>query len=149
MLYPLVHPTLSDVVILCEEAYEGYIAASRVATDGELATLFRTLGAARREMACTLAAFLDVSELPALPGGRDPDPDMAQRLFGRLKSVLGGDPRRILIERCERADRAFARCLGDIYEAGLPSRSNEQLRIILSEVTAALGLLAAARVRLA
>ncbi len=145
MLYVLVQPSLRDVIVWCEEAADCYGVAARTVNDRDLATLFDRLAHSRRAMATVLGGFLEPTASPGAPPNRDPD--MGQRLFGRLKAVLIGDPRRILIDRCERTDRAFARSLAEVRDSGWPDRLNCQLALFLGEVTAALGLLAVARVR--
>ncbi|HSV28653.1 MAG TPA: hypothetical protein VLL76_03815, partial [Candidatus Omnitrophota bacterium] len=77
----------------------------------------------------------------------DTNSGLAYRLVARLKATFAGDRPRALVEECERAETAFAHRLITVDGAGLPAGMVESLRAFHAEVVAALGQLAAVKVR--
>lgn len=132
---------LDEIIVLCEMAAATYRTSSHQTADHELATLFTTLATARGQMAAGLRALS--------PSAPKPLPSSSGRpLLTRLKAAFAGDQRRTLIDDCERSDATLARRLADTADGVWPAQLGDTLRRFRSEVTAALGLLAAARIRL-
>lgn len=134
---------LDEIIVLCETARETYLASSRLTSDSDLATLFTTLGSARGEMTVRLRG-----RSRPFAARRASSPRRPRRFVGLIRTIWPGDHRRALIEDCEYDDRLLARRLVDADNIAWPETLATSLRYCLGEVTAALGLLAAARTRL-
>lgn len=137
---------LDELAELANDCWEAYGQAARWAGPGELAQLFRLLADQRRAMAETVEQR--VAQLGHAPRDRDTVTGSAHRLAARLKGTFVGERPRALIEECERSDTAFAHRLITVDEAGLPDGTAAVLRAFHAEVVAALGQLAAAKLRL-
>lgn len=136
---------LDELAGLANDAWEAYQQAAHWAGPGELADLFATLGSQRRAMALAIEGF--VAELGHRPRDRDTNSGVAFRMAARLKASFAGDRPRALVDECERSETAFAHCIITIDEGGLPPHMVQSLRGFHAEVVAALGQLAAAKVR--
>lgn len=137
---------LDDLAGLANDCCEAYAQAAEWAGPGELAQLFRQLAGQRRAMARTIKGV--VATLGHRPLDRDTPVGAAHRLAARLKGTFVGERPRALIQECERSDTAFAHRLITLDEAGMPSGTAPLLRGFHAEVVAALGQLAAAKLRL-
>lgn len=137
---------LDELAGLANDCSEAYIQAADWAGPGELAQLFGQLARQRRAMAEAIAGLVVV--LGHLPRDRDTPQGTAYRLAARLKGTFVGERPRALIQECERSDTAFAHRLITVDEAGLPAGTAPLLRGFHAEVVAALGQLAAAKLRL-
>jgi uncharacterized protein (TIGR02284 family) len=138
--------TLDELAELANDCWEAYGQAADWAGPGDLAQLFLALAGQRRAMAKTIEGVVMV--LGHAPRDRDTDVGAAHRLAARLKGTFVGERPRALIQECERSDTAFAHRLITIDEAGLPTGTGPLLRGFHAEVVAALGQLAAAKLRL-
>jgi uncharacterized protein (TIGR02284 family) len=139
---------LNDLIKLADTAAETYETAARVVLDHEadLAALFDELGEQRRGMEGELRAF-DLS-LGDLPHDADADYATVHDLYVRLRGLFSSDERRALVEECEAADQGLANGLLTALRLPLPEPMAATLKRYQYEVTAAIGRLAAARMRL-
>lgn len=137
---------LDELAELANDCWEAYGQAAQWAGPGDLAQLFQQLAGQRRAMAEIIAGR--VVALGHLPRDRDTNVGTAHRLAARLKGTFASDRPRALIQECERSDTAFAHRLITVDEAGLPEGTGPLLRGFHAEVVAALGQLAAAKLRL-
>ncbi|MBC7908376.1 MAG: DUF2383 domain-containing protein [Rhodospirillaceae bacterium] len=137
--------TLDELTELANDSAEAYVQAADYAS-GDLRDMFRLLAGQRRHMAEALADQVRLLGHPARE--RDTPSGAAHRLMARLKSSFVGDRPRALIEECERADTTLAHRLITVDERLLPPQAVTLIRAFLAEAVAALGQLAAARVRL-
>lgn len=139
---------LNDLIKLSDTAAETYETAARVVgeEDADLATLFAELGAQRRRMEADLRA-MDRS-LGDLPQDADEDYATVHDLFVRLRGLFAADERRTLIVECETADQDLSVRLMSALNLTLPEAMAARLKQEQYEVTAALGRLAAAKMRL-
>lgn len=136
---------LDELTELAHDSAEAYAQAADWA-NGDLGGLFRLLAGQRRAMAEALAE--QVRLLGHAPRERDTPSGAAHRLMARLKSSFVADRPRALIEECERADTTLAHRLITVDERALPPEAVIRIRAFHAEAVAALGQLAAARVRL-
>lgn len=139
---------LNDLIKLADTSAETYETAAQVVTgqDAGLAALFTELAGGRRAMEAELRA-LDRS-IGDLPHDADEDYATMHDLFVRLRGLFAGDERRALIEECETADQEFSQRLLTAQQLQLPDTVAARLKQYHFDVTAALGRLAAARMRL-
>lgn len=137
---------LDELAELANDCWEAYGLAAEWAGPGDLAQLFRQLAAQRRAMAEAMEE--QVAGLGHRPRDRDTAIGAAHRLAARLKGTFVGERARALIQECERSDTAFAHRLVTVDEACLPKAAVPLLRGFHAEVVAALGQLAAAKLRL-
>lgn len=137
---------LDELAELANDCWEAYGQAADWAGPGDLAQLFRLIAGQRRAMAEIIERH--VAQLGHAPRDRDTVAGSAHRLAARLKGTFVGERPRALIQECERSDTAFAHRLITVDEAGLPDGTAELLRGFHAEVVAALGQLAAAKLRL-
>lgn len=139
---------LNDLIKLADTAAETYETAARVVVEheGDLAALFAELGEQRRRMEAELRA-MDRS-LGDLPHDADEDYATVHDLFVRLRGLFASDERRALIDECETADQELAARLLSALTLRLPEAMAARLKQYQYEVTAALGRLAAAKMRL-
>lgn len=139
---------LNDLIKLADTAAETFETAARVIADHEadLAVLFGELGERRRAMETELRA-LDRS-LGDLPHDADADYATVHDLFVRLRGLFASDERRALVDECEAADQDLANGLIAALHLPLPEAMAATLKHYQYDVTAALGRLAAARMRL-
>lgn len=136
---------LDQLAELANDSWEAYQQAAHWAGPGDLAELFITLSGQRRAMAMAVESF--VTELGHRPRDRDTNSGTAHRMAARLKASFAGDRPRALVDECERSETAFAHRIITIDEEGLPPHMVLALRGFHAEVVAALGQLAAAKVR--
>lgn len=137
---------LDELAELANDCWEAYGQAAEWAGPGELSQLFRLIAGQRRAMAALIEG--QVARLGHAPRDRDTTAGAAHRLVARLKGTFVGERPRALIQECERSDTAFAHHLITADEAGLPEGTAALLRGFHAEVVAALGQLAAAKLRL-
>lgn len=139
---------LNDLIKLADTAAETYETAAVVMADHEadLAALFVELGEQRRTMEAELRT-LDRS-LGDLPHDADDDYATVHDLYVRLRGLFASDERRALVDECESADQDLATGLITALHLALPEAMAVTLKQYQYEVTAALGRLAAARMRL-
>lgn len=136
---------LDELTELANDSAEAYAQAADWA-GGDLGGLFRLLAGQRRHMAETLADQVRQMGHPARE--RDTPSGAAHRLLARLKSSFVTERPRALIEECERSDTTLAHRLITVDERQLPPEVVPVIRTFHAEAVAALGQLAAARVRL-
>lgn len=137
---------LDELAELANDCWEAYSQAAQWAGPGDLALLFQSLAGQHRAMAEIIER--QVMVLGHAPRDRDTTVGAAHRLAARLKGTFVGERPRALIQECERSDTAFAHRLITVDEAGLPEGTGPLLRGFHVEVVAALGQLAAAKLRL-
>lgn len=137
---------LDELAELANDAWEAYQQAARWAGPGELADLFTTLGEQRRAMALAIEGF--VADMGHRPRDRDTNAGLAHRMAARLKASFASDRPRALVDECERSETALAHRIITIDERDLAPHIILTLRGFHAEVVAALGQLAAAKVRL-
>lgn len=139
---------LNDLIRLADTAAETFETAARVIADHEaaLAALFAELGEQRRAMETELRS-LDRS-LGDLPHEADDDYATVHDLYVRLRGLFASDERRALVDECETVDQDLATGLITALQLPLPEAMATTLKQYQYEVTAALGRLAAARMRL-
>lgn len=137
---------LDELAELANDCCEAYGQAADWAGAGELSQLFRQLARQRRTMAEAVEAL--VIGLGHRPRDRDTPLGAAHRLGARLKGTFVGERPRTLIEECERSDTAFAHRLITVDESLLPPGTAPMFRAFHAEVVAALGQLAATKLRL-
>lgn len=146
MMRPEAAVVLDQLAELANDCCEAYDQAAEWGGPGDLAQLFRQLARQRRAMAEAIEGV--VAALGHRPRDRDTPVGAAHRLAARLKGTFVGERPRALIVECERSDTAFAHHLITVDEEGLPAGTVELLRGFHAEVVAALGQLAAAKLRL-
>lgn len=135
---------LLDRLVECaNDAAEAYGQAAPWC-ERDLARLFSSLSGQRRAQA--LAMEDQVRRLGHAPRDRDSVPGTAHRVLARLKASFTAERSRVLLEECERADSQLASHLAAARH--LPPEPEALLRRIQAEVVAALGQLAAAKLRL-
>ncbi|MEW5727091.1 MAG: PA2169 family four-helix-bundle protein [Pseudomonadota bacterium] len=137
---------LDGLAELANDAWEAYEQAAEWAGTGDLAALLATLGDRRRAMARDLEAR--VAATGHRPRDRDTNAGIAHRVLARLKATFVADRPRAVVDECERADTAFAHRLVTADERLLSDDDVRILRAYHAEVVAALGQLAAAKVRI-
>ncbi len=137
---------LDELAELAIDSAEAYAQAAEWAGGSDLAALFGTLSRQRRAMAAEMNAH--VRAMGRVPRERDTPSGVAHRLMARLKATFVADRPRALIEECERADTTLAHRLITVDERILPDKVVPLVRSFHAEVVAALGQLAAARLRL-
>lgn len=137
---------LDELAELANDAWEAYEQATRWAGQGDLALLLDTIGRRRREMAQELESR--VAAIGHRPRDRDTNPGIAHRVLARLKATFAADRPRAVVDECERADTVFAHRLVTADERELSEDTAGTLRGFHAEVVAALGQLAAAKVRI-
>lgn len=137
--------SLDELTELANDSAEAYAQAADWAS-GDLCGLFRLLAGQRRAMAEALAG--QVRQMGHAARERDTPSGTAHRLMARLKSSFVADHPRALIEECERSDTTLAHRLITVDDRQLPPDSVTMIRAFHAEAVAALGQLAAARVRL-
>ena len=136
---------LDELAGLANDSWEAYEQAAHWAGGGELASLFATLGRQRRGMAEAIEAR--IAAMGHRPRDRDTNSGLGYRLVARLKASFVGERPRALVEECERADTALAHRLITVDEAEVPADMVATLRAYHAEIVAALGQLAAVKVR--
>lgn len=137
---------LDELAELANDCWEAYGQAAEWAGPEDLKHLFETLGQRRRHMA---EAFEDqVRAMGHQPRDRDTSKATALRLVARLKATLVHERPRALVEECERADNALATRLREAETRTLPGGARDLPRLFHAEVVAALGQLAAVRVKM-
>lgn len=136
---------MDELAEIANDSWEAYDQAANWLGPGELAQLLRTIGDSRRAMAQRYEA--EVERMGHNPRDRDTNAGIGHRLLARLKATFAGERPRALIEECERADAHFAHHLITVDERLLSSGMAEILRAHHAEVVAALGQLAAAKLR--
>ena len=141
------HPPviLDELAELANDCWEAYMQAAEWVAPGEPADLLAAIGRKRRDMAQAYEA--EVARMGHLPRDRDTNPGIGHRLLARIKASFAGDRPGALIEECCRADNHFAHRLMTVDETMLSPAMAETLRAHHAEVVAALGRLAAARLR--
>jgi len=137
---------LDELAELATDAAEAYDQAASWAGSSDLGLLFATLAGQRRHMTERLGD--EVRALGHPPRERDTPSGAAHRLMARLKATFVADRPRALIEECERADTTLAHRLITVDERLLPESAVGLVRAFHADAVAALGQLAAARVRL-
>lgn len=137
---------LDELTELANDAWEAYQQAAEWAGPGDLSSLLATIGHRRRDMARDLEAM--VAESGHRPRDRDTNSGIAHRVLARLKATFVADRPRAVVDECDRADTAFAHRLVTVDTRLLPEETVETLRSFHAEVVAALGQLAAAKVRI-
>lgn len=139
---------LNDLIKLADIAAETYETAARVVAghQADLAALFNELAEQRRAMEAELRG-VDRS-LGDLPHDADEDYTTVHDLYVRLRGLFSRDERRSLVEECEAEDHHLANGLLAALRLPLPEPIAATLRGYQFEITAALGRLAAARMRL-
>lgn len=136
---------MDELAEMANDAWEAYEQAAEWAGPGELAELLKTIGKNRRAMAQTYEA--EVERMGHNPRDRDTNTGTGHRLLARLKATFAGERPRALLEECERADTHLAHTLATMDETHLSPDLAETLRAHHAEIVAALGQLAAAKVR--
>jgi uncharacterized protein (TIGR02284 family) len=137
---------LDELAELANDSWEAYDQAAEWAGEGDLASLLATIGSRRRDMAHELEAKVAASG--HRPRDRDTNSGIAHRVLARLKATFVADRPRAVVDECDRADTAFAHRLVTVDHRLLPEDTVESLRGFHAEVVAALGQLAAAKVRI-
>ncbi|MGE5546281.1 MAG: PA2169 family four-helix-bundle protein [Solirubrobacterales bacterium] len=136
---------LDELAALAADSCEAYLQAAGWAGPGDLETLLSRLGERRAAMARLFEE--EVRTLGHLPRDRDTPSGVAHRLLARLKGSFVSDRPRALVEECERSDTALAHGLITVDQRALPEALAETVRSFHAEVVAALGQLAAVKVR--
>lgn len=136
---------LDELAELANDCWEAYMQAAEWVGPGELAELLTAIGRSRRAMA--QAYETEVERMGHLRRDRDTNPGIGHRLLARIKASFAGDRPSALVEECCRADNHFAHRLMNVDESLLSPATADRLRADHAEVVAALGRLAAAKLR--
>lgn len=137
---------LNDLLEAADAAARQYEQAAETSRHVELAALFAELAPTRRLLERRLTER--IRGLGALPHAPDPDREAARQVVARLRAALSPDEERTLIEECEEADRRLAERMAEALALGPAAEQAEAIRRWQSDLTAALGRLAAAKARL-
>ena len=117
---------LNDLLVAYRESSDHYADAGGQLEDDALGETFAGIAASREALIERLCEL--VREAGGLPREPHADREHARQLLTRLKGVLGGDRRRVVLEERIADEKRIATLIGEALELDFPSEERDWLR---------------------